>query len=218
MDKGMIDVELRLPSPEEIERKSAALAVLEAVLCPEPWDFRTYSYNGVWNTTKRERLASMKNGSGDEYVILFSPAGAVIKGLDHECPLSHYNPLAIRLFDGLPSKLEGFLRQPAFNLPDTTFFFWHEGSGWGRSPKTLSPEPGNGAEWLLDIYLGDTLQKYYDYALECYECHHCNLQMFSRVFEHEPMSEALLAQLNPNITMSDVMKDFGEIGYPVRVR
>lgn len=32
----------------------------------------------------------MSNGSGDEFDIVFSPAGAYIRGFDHESPMSPY--------------------------------------------------------------------------------------------------------------------------------
>ncbi|MFE4802065.1 hypothetical protein ACFRFL_45945 [Streptomyces sp. NPDC056708] len=33
-----------------------------------------------------EEMASMRNGSGDEYSIVFSAAGAYVRGFDHETP------------------------------------------------------------------------------------------------------------------------------------
>lgn len=35
-----------------------------------------------------EQMASMRNGSGDAYSIVFSPAGAFIRGFDHESAMS----------------------------------------------------------------------------------------------------------------------------------
>jgi hypothetical protein len=32
----------------------------------------------------------MNNGSGDEYSIVFAPAGAFVRGFDHESPMSPY--------------------------------------------------------------------------------------------------------------------------------
>ncbi|GGV05405.1 hypothetical protein GCM10010502_70370 [Kitasatospora aureofaciens] len=32
----------------------------------------------------------MRNGSGDEYSIVFAPAGVYLRGFDHESPMSPY--------------------------------------------------------------------------------------------------------------------------------
>jgi hypothetical protein len=58
---------------------SKALAMLDAILSPE-WEYRYYSCNGKW--APGETMASMRNGSGDGYFILFNGHGAAIKGFD----------------------------------------------------------------------------------------------------------------------------------------
>jgi hypothetical protein len=40
------------------------MAILEAVLSPE-WEHRYHSFNDHWS--EKESMASMRNGSGDEY-------------------------------------------------------------------------------------------------------------------------------------------------------
>ncbi|MEU9057374.1 hypothetical protein AB0D13_00395 [Streptomyces sp. NPDC048430] len=37
-----------------------------------------------------EEVASMRSGSGDEFDVIFSPAGAYIRGFDHESAMSPY--------------------------------------------------------------------------------------------------------------------------------
>lgn len=56
--------------------------MLEAVLNPD--GERYYSFSPQWSET--ETIASISNGSGDEFDIIFSPVGAHIRGLDHESP------------------------------------------------------------------------------------------------------------------------------------
>jgi hypothetical protein len=63
------------------------MAVLEAVLSPE-WESRRHSFDDHWSET--ESTASMRSGSGDEYSIVFSAAGAYVRGFDHESPMSPY--------------------------------------------------------------------------------------------------------------------------------
>ena len=55
--------------------------MLDAILSPE-WEYRYYSFNASWGPA--QELASMRNGTGDDYAIVFSPAGAWIRVFDHE--------------------------------------------------------------------------------------------------------------------------------------
>ncbi len=50
-------------------------------MSPE-WEYRYYSINSKWD--EGEMMASMRNGSGDEYFILFDSHGAIMKGFDHD--------------------------------------------------------------------------------------------------------------------------------------
>ena len=43
------------------------------------WEYRYFSYNSKWD--KSEEVASMKNGEGDEYYLLFNERGVVGKVL-----------------------------------------------------------------------------------------------------------------------------------------
>ena len=77
----------RLGNLSLVERVSQSIAVLDAILSPE-WDYRFFSFNSEWDPANRERMASMKDGSGDEYFAVFSPLGGILKGFAHECPMS----------------------------------------------------------------------------------------------------------------------------------
>ena len=72
-----------LPPPVELERVCRGLAVLDAVLC-EDWEMRYYSFNAGWNKKGKERMASMRNGEGDEWFLVFAGAGAFFKAFWHE--------------------------------------------------------------------------------------------------------------------------------------
>jgi hypothetical protein len=75
------------PDVESLKRLSQSLAMLDAILSPD-WEFRYYSFNSKWNAG--EMMASMRNGSGDDYFILFNSSGAIIKGFAHESPMSPF--------------------------------------------------------------------------------------------------------------------------------
>jgi hypothetical protein len=79
-----------LPDLERLEKLSQSIAMLDAILSPE-WDYRYFSFNSKWDESKLERMASMRNGSGDEYFLIFSPQGAIMKGFDHESAMSPWS-------------------------------------------------------------------------------------------------------------------------------
>ena len=67
----MDDVVRRLPDPSQLLHLSQSLALLDAILCEQD-EYRHYRFDLRWG--KGEQLASMSNGSGDEYSIVFSEA------------------------------------------------------------------------------------------------------------------------------------------------
>ena len=46
-------------------------------------------------------MASMRNGSGDEYFILFNLHGAIMKGFAHESPMSPWANDAKQIWPGV---------------------------------------------------------------------------------------------------------------------
>ncbi|MET7312684.1 hypothetical protein ABZS68_38140 [Streptomyces sp. NPDC005571] len=79
------EVIAQLPAPEIVRARSKAMAMLDAVLSPE-WGFRYYSYDTQWAPS--EEFASMKDGSGDDYVIVFSESGVYAQATHHESPIN----------------------------------------------------------------------------------------------------------------------------------
>ncbi|MFD1730025.1 ATP-binding cassette domain-containing protein [Deinococcus malanensis] len=81
--KGVNLAYLAYPPPEVVERRGRALAVLDAVLSPE-WEERYFSFDQDWSAGAR--MASARNGSGDEAFMLFSQGECVFKQFLHEVP------------------------------------------------------------------------------------------------------------------------------------
>ena len=78
-----------LPEPKELRRRCQVLAVLDAILCPE-WEYRYFSFNSNW--ADGEMLASMRNGEGDDWLLLWSAEGAVLKGFAHTSTMAKNCP------------------------------------------------------------------------------------------------------------------------------
>lgn len=76
-----------LPGPAELRIHVRALAVLDATIGDDP-RFRCYTFDATWGPG--EEAALMENGSGDDFSVLFTPAGVLIRGFDHESEMSPY--------------------------------------------------------------------------------------------------------------------------------
>ncbi|WP_410672147.1 hypothetical protein [Amycolatopsis sp. cmx-4-68] len=81
------DLARGLPAIADLRVLCRALAVLDVVLNPGSED-RRHRYDTAW--APGEELASMRDGAGNEYSIVFTAAGAYVRGFDHESPMSPY--------------------------------------------------------------------------------------------------------------------------------
>ncbi|GGU77793.1 hypothetical protein GCM10010275_10540 [Streptomyces litmocidini] len=219
------DVARALPGIEELRDHSRGLAVLDAVLSPE-WESRYYSFDAHWSET--EQLASMKDGSGGEYTIVLSPAGAYARVFDHESPLSPYGPLADGrtwpgVLDGVPEAFREYLTEPAFTDEDgvhvTTACLWREATdtAWRTGPVDFPDLDGHedpdGSGRLLRLLTDRSAEAYAAWASDYYE-QPVDVEAVRHVLALRPLTPELVARLNPQVTLPDLAEDVAEIGYP----
>lgn len=152
----------RLPDVEVVRDRCRAMAALDAVMSPD-WEFRYFSFDSVWSPSRQ--MASMRNGAGDEYSIVFTADGVWACGFDHESQLSPYRSDPPTrwpgLLDGLPDVFRAQAEEPAFCDPlgplRATVSFWRErqASGWECGSPLPSPrkDDDGGAGWLFDVLL-----------------------------------------------------------------
>ncbi len=88
-----------LPDIAGLRRLTRSLAMLDAILCTD-WESRYYSFNSKW--ADGELMASMRNGSGDQWFALFTEAGVAIHGLAHESPMFREGNPWSGIWDSLP--------------------------------------------------------------------------------------------------------------------
>ncbi len=113
-----------LPSAQVCELRAQALATLDAVLSPE-WEFRYYSFNSAW--AEGERMASMRDGEGNHFFLLFVGGGCIYKTFDHEAP--RWADASTRLETiaaQAPEVYRAFFVEPAFMLEDWTSVGWSD--------------------------------------------------------------------------------------------
>ncbi|MDU0302338.1 MULTISPECIES: hypothetical protein [unclassified Streptomyces] len=215
------DVARRLPEIAVLREHCRSLAVLEAVLSPE-WGSRRHSFNEQWSET--ESMASMRNGSGDEYSIVFSPAGAYVRGFDHESPMSPYagdGPWP-GVLDEVPEVFRTCVEEPAFSdedgMPVVTACTWRQTADdrWRAEaidfPVAATEDP-DGAGHLFRLLVDRTPEAFQRWAEDYYEVP-VDLGVVRRVFSSHALTDELVRALNPEIVVADLSEDIAEIGYP----
>lgn len=207
------------PDPAALERQCRALAVADAIIEPE-WQYRYFSYDAEWDTAAGERMASMRDGCGDDVFILFFADGRVaVKGLAHETPMAAQAWAREAPYPGLvesiPEGYEAFVDQPAFEAKLGTFWLWRSPSDtrWHTARLELpAGDDPDGSEALLEPYLWSPAD-YVRWVREYYE-RDVPLAAIERIFRHEPLDEHVLEQLNPSLRLEDVAAELEAMAYP----
>ncbi|MBL4670808.1 MAG: hypothetical protein JKX81_01010 [Arenicella sp.] len=189
-----------LGSIESVLHSSRGLALLDAIFMPE-WEFRYFSFNSKWNIEKREMMASMRDGQGNEYFLIFTLTGVVGKFLyekNAEKPLE--------LLSQIPNEFSSFKSEPAFDIQNTSFFIWRKNNekNWclahdlpnNRLPMLafLETDLGHYIEWA---------ERYYDVEIET--------EVAQKVFSSLRVTQDDLSSLNPELTLDDLLGDIREI-------
>lgn len=209
-----------LPQIDALKRLLQALATLDAIMSPNDFSSRYYSFNGSWSPN--EKVCFMKNGMGDEFVAFFNDFGCLIKGFYHESPMSphriHPPQIWSGMYENVPKEFMEPLKEPAFAVEDVTFCVWRRYSDtqWSHSPieKFDDEYDPEGSEFLLELLDGSP-SNYVLFAAEYYELD-IPLEAVCHVYDHRPLTNKVLQSMNPNMVLEDIQESVGEIGYPCR--
>src|SRR5437879_1987727 len=79
----------KLGAPEALARIGQSVAMLDALLLPDDWDDRYFSFTEKWG--RGERVFSMRNGEGDFWFLWLAKPGAVLHGFGHESAMSPWS-------------------------------------------------------------------------------------------------------------------------------
>ena len=205
-----------LPEIDEVKRISQSIATLDAIMTDE-WEYRYFSFDANWG--EGETLASMRDGSGDSYFILFNSFGAVIKGYGHESPMAEYTVDSGKVWPGVldevPPEFEAVLTDPAFVAEETSFCIWrkYSDSKWQTGKIEFPDEKDpDGSEDLLFMLDGNP-NTYQQWANEYYE-KDIPLDAVKAIYEHKPLTQQLVSSLNSERRIEDLESDLDEIRYP----
>lgn len=197
------------------------MAMLDAICEPDA-RLRHHHFDAHWSA--RQQLASMENGGGDEYSIVFSEAGAYIRGFDHESPMSPFDRAGGEpwpgVIDDVPEVFRSLVEEPAFGLdgtPKVTACLWREAGDerWraGEVDYDGSEFVPDGAEWLFGLLVGGSPEKYQDWA----EGHFgvpVDLAAVRHVYRLRPLTPAVVSAVNPELTLDQLDDTIAAIGYP----
>ncbi|GGT69284.1 hypothetical protein [Streptomyces lateritius] len=220
------DVARKLPGTDVLLDHCRGLAMLDAVLSPE-WDGRYYSFHSRWSGGGQ--LASMCNGQGDQYSLVFSAAGVYIRGFCHESLMSPYGPLADGspwpgVLDSVPEVFRAYVEEPAFTDEDggpvVTACLWREPADTAWRTGTIDfpeegddPEDADGAGYLFELLVDRSAEAYQEWA-EYYHETSVDLDAVRHVLALRPLTAPVVTALNPGTDLAALADDIAEIGYP----
>ncbi|WP_433357191.1 hypothetical protein ACQP25_08235 [Microtetraspora malaysiensis] len=214
------DVARLLPDVPVLRDLCRSMAVLEAVLSPD-WESRYHSFDASWGPA--EEMASMRNGSGDEYSIVFSAGGAYIRGFDHEAVMSPYEndgPWP-GVLDSVPDAFRHCVEEPAFcdedGTPIVTACLWREfGDGRWRVGVIDYPDDESdpdGSARLFGLLVDPSPEAFQRFAEDYYGVP-LDLDAMRHVYALRPLTQAVVYALNPELTLKDLAEDLAACLYP----
>lgn len=188
------------------------MAVLDAIFSQD-WVYRYYSYNSQWS--EDEEFFEMRNGEGDQLLILFRPEGTVINGYFMEATQGEKQLLT----DQLPEIFHEFIFGEPVNSTGTTFCVWKLGDqDWktGILPETddhseelLSPldaKPETYQAWATDYFDGDYSEK------------GIPLSIVTEIFQQKLLTKEMVLALNSELEdWIQLEEDLIEISYPYHI-
>jgi len=122
------------------------------------------------------------------------------------------------MFGGVPAAFEEFLKEPSFDIPNTTFCRWRQNNDLSWQVSNIEyPDADAGADGSEEqlSWFASGPELYVEFAKEYFE-KSIPLETVKQIYRHEPITELAVRQLNPDADPPSVDKDLLEIAYPSR--
>ncbi|WP_340013989.1 hypothetical protein [Paenibacillus sp. FSL K6-1318] len=218
--------EITMMNADALRKQMRILSALDIIFSEEEW-LRVHHYQvelqpGVaWG--------SINNGAGDHLHVLFTNSGTLIKGFDHESPLSPHaredGEIYPGMYDEVPEALMAVLRshEETLDMEDVTFCLWQEGDdlqwkvgNWIQLAMTEEDEADarGGAEFLLG-YIEKNSDDYVDWAKGYYDLQDLPLEAVAEVYEEKPVTASSIKQLCPERDVAAALGELQKRGYAV---
>ena len=206
-----------LPAIETLRKQLQGMAALTAILAGNDGE-PGFEFHPAWSGS--QQMGAVKNGSGDELFVHFTKAGCFITGFAHESAMSPYHSDPPELWPGLlddvPAEFASSLKEPAFDLPSTTFVVWRKGTDqeW-QTAKVKYPDEhdSDGSHDLLSRIVMSA-DEFAEWLAEYFEVE-VDSDIVEHVFAHEPLANEQLRTLNPSAKLSVLRRIVQETGYPL---
>jgi hypothetical protein len=173
--------------------------------------------------------AAYADGSGNDWSITFLPAGAYLRGFDHESPFSPWARAPVSPWPGLPGGVPAELR-PAVDDPvdlvdgvlQVTVSLWRLAADASWHAATVDDPPEDvlghwadpdGSDALFEQLDGDP-DSYVRYAEEYFE-RSVDRAAVAALFAREPLSVDLVRRLAPERSWEAVAAEVAAWGHPV---
>ena len=198
-----------LPDRKTLQTICKAISVLGAIISQE-WEYRYYSYNNKW--AENEEFCEMRNGSGNQMLILFREDGCVINGFAHEFDQQDKKNLTKKL----PSIFDIFIFGEPVKTIGTTFCLWTiEQKNW-QVGQIENYE--DNSEEMLNIFDGNP-QTYIDWATEYFEESHVEsripLDTVTKIYSGQTLTKEMVLTIVEELEDWEQLEaDLNEIGYP----
>jgi hypothetical protein len=200
--------------PEDVRWGLVASSILDTVLCGNPLT-RYHSYQP--NLLPGVDVGLLDHGSGDEVVCLFDAQhGCLLKGFDHESPMSPHARPEFRAWPGVldkvPPGLLSHLEAPDSRREETTFCIWRgkEDKHWWQG-HIDEPDEGERSASLLDHAFLDA-ESYLDWAEEYYSRQDIPAAPVEAVFASCQIDEATVLALNSQVDLEMVRQELSNMG------
>ncbi len=203
-----------LPNKEKLQKICKSISVLDAIISQD-WEYRYYSYNQKWR--KDEELFEMRDGCGDQMLILFTKNGCVINGFAHELyDFEESLPSESELIKGIPDVFNDFILGEPVATIGTTFCIWtNENNQWQLGNIKHFKD---GSDEMLSIFDGNP-QTYIDFAIDYFEEDYLSTENAKntviKIYNHETLTrEMVLSIVDELEDWAQLESDLKEIGYP----
>ncbi|MGK0390831.1 MAG: hypothetical protein ACI94Y_003591 [Maribacter sp.] len=210
----------KLPDTTNLKRICKAISILESIICSD-WEYRYYSFQKNWN--ENQSFCEMRNGEGDQMLILFSEQGIVINGFAKNSQMNGWKKDTQKIWKGIVDELPNVFHEFIFGEPvkgtGTTFCIWNleEENEWEKGIfEYPNDEYKDGSIELLKLLDGnpETFKNWAeDYYEEEFEDFSLNIKDVEKIFNEELITKELVLKINPNLNDFKRLKsDFDEIG------
>ena len=183
---------------EEIKKKLKSISLIEAIVSPD-WEDRYYSYNSKWGTNIE--MASMRNGSGDEWFLWINNDYVAFKLLDHESGLLDDIDSIKNKF---PPEFLQFVEEPAFSINQSTSLWYLRNSNWNKFDKNelIAKEYADVFNWTPENYK-NWADEYYDIDI--------NIVAIENIMSGKISNEEIQL-INTDLEYNDLKDEIEEIG------